>query len=163
LTFPLYARQMRLPDNSMHTLPPVSLEAMNLINCLLARKEARLCSRKYRENEPRHRVRSRYQAARPNAHFVFENDASGIKRHPFFDGVYWDQLHLQVPPFVPRILKNDHIAMYFEDEKDILGSYTGTTSRARDKILRDPEHGNTAMEVRKQCAFLGYTYRRPQY
>jgi protein-serine/threonine kinase len=154
---------MQFADNSMQTLPPVSLEAMNLINCLLARKEVRLCSKKYRDNEPRSRIRSHLQTTRPNAYFVFENDASGIKRHPFFADVNWDQLLAQVPPFIPRIMKNDHIAMYFDDEKDILGSYTGTTLRARDKVLRDPEHGSTALEVRKQCAFLGYTYRRPRY
>lgn len=33
--------------------------------------------------------------------------------------------------------------------------------RARDKILRDPQLGKTAMALRKRRAFLGYTYRRP--
>lgn len=34
--------------------------------------------------------------------------------------------------------------------------------RARDKILRDDRVGTKAMEMRKQGAFLGYTYRRPK-
>lgn len=34
--------------------------------------------------------------------------------------------------------------------------------RARDKILRDDSAGAKAMEMRKQGAFLGYTYRRPK-
>lgn len=34
--------------------------------------------------------------------------------------------------------------------------------RARDKILRDRRTGKTAMEIRKQSVFLGYTYRRPK-
>lgn len=34
--------------------------------------------------------------------------------------------------------------------------------RARDKILRDDSVGAKAMEMRKQGAFLGYTYRRPK-
>lgn len=33
--------------------------------------------------------------------------------------------------------------------------------RARDKILRDPALSRKVMEMRKQKAFLGYTYRRP--
>jgi hypothetical protein len=33
--------------------------------------------------------------------------------------------------------------------------------RPRDKILRDKRHGRAALEIRKQGAFLGYTYRRP--
>ncbi|KAF2402524.1 kinase-like protein [Trichodelitschia bisporula] len=32
--------------------------------------------------------------------------------------------------------------------------------RARDKILRDPKTARAALEVRRQGAFLGYTYRR---
>jgi protein-serine/threonine kinase len=34
--------------------------------------------------------------------------------------------------------------------------------RPRDKILRDPVTGPTAMAERKAKAFLGYTYRRPE-
>lgn len=34
--------------------------------------------------------------------------------------------------------------------------------RARDKILRDPATGKTALDLRKKGAFVGYTYRRPK-
>ncbi|OQO11649.1 hypothetical protein B0A48_03376 [Cryoendolithus antarcticus] len=34
--------------------------------------------------------------------------------------------------------------------------------RPRDKMLRDPKMGKEVMEIRKQKAFFGYTYRRPQ-
>ncbi|KAJ5661861.1 uncharacterized protein N7477_009477 [Penicillium maclennaniae] len=34
--------------------------------------------------------------------------------------------------------------------------------RPRDKILRDKKAGRAALEIRKQGAFLGYTYRRPK-
>ena len=33
--------------------------------------------------------------------------------------------------------------------------------RPRDRMLRDKEVGRTVLELRKQGAFLGYTYRRP--
>lgn len=34
--------------------------------------------------------------------------------------------------------------------------------RPRDKILRDRKVGKVALEIRKRCVFLGYTYRRPR-
>ena len=35
--------------------------------------------------------------------------------------------------------------------------------RPRDRVLRDKEAARTALEIRKQGAFLGYTYRRPNF
>ena len=35
------------------------------------------------------------------------------------------------------------------------------TTRPRDRILRDELYGRDAMKLRKQHAFLGYTYQRP--
>ena len=119
---------MRLPDDKPQLLPPVSTEAMHLINALLSPKQFRLCSRKYRENEPRGKRRAtRHGGPGPNAYFVFDNDASDIKRHPFFRGVNWDEIHLERPPFVPHILGDEPITIYFEDEKDILGSMDEST------------------------------------
>ena len=34
--------------------------------------------------------------------------------------------------------------------------------RARDKVLRDKEVSRKVLDIRKQGAFIGYTYRRPQ-
>lgn len=35
--------------------------------------------------------------------------------------------------------------------------------RPRDKLLRDPDVGRTVLEIRKKGAFMGYTYRRPNF
>ena len=35
--------------------------------------------------------------------------------------------------------------------------------RPRDKLLRDPDVGQTVLEIRKKGAFVGYTYRRPRF
>ncbi|KAF2478298.1 kinase-like protein [Lindgomyces ingoldianus] len=35
--------------------------------------------------------------------------------------------------------------------------------RPRDKLLRDPHVGRTVLEIRKKGAFMGYTYRRPDF
>jgi hypothetical protein len=93
---------------------------------------------------------------------VFDDDARDIKRHPFFRGINWKELHNRQPPFVPRIRGNQPITKYFEDEKEIMGSNSGheTKLRPRDKILRDEDCAAVAMEVRKKYAFFGYEYRR---
>jgi protein-serine/threonine kinase len=128
LNFPLHPRHIHLPDNTTKELPLVSSEAMHLINRLLSPKQFRLCSDKYRQNEPKSKRRLAYnpETAIPNAYFVFDDDASDIKCHPFFRGIKWDEFHLQCPPFIPQIRRDDSITRYFEDEKDILGSWTGT-------------------------------------
>ena len=35
--------------------------------------------------------------------------------------------------------------------------------RLRDKLLRDPEVGQTVLELRKKGAFINYTYRGPRF
>ena len=89
------------------------------------------------------------------------------------------------PPFIPRVKSADS-TKYFESEDEILGSsaddvhwphtpgkecigeldgakigHGKAPKRARDRLLRDPTTAQTVLEVRKQRAFLGYTYRRP--
>lgn len=113
-----------------------------------------------------------------------------IKNHPFFHGIPWSELYNVTPPFVPRVKSADS-TKYFESEEEILGSSVDEVDwpatppegnpmveldgvhggkkavgkaqkRPRDRLLRDPTIASTVMEVRKQRAFLGYTYRRPK-
>ena len=81
------------------------------------------------------------------------------------------------------------ITKYFDDEADILSAsdhldsesrevgaeeggggdaWAGVRAgkerkRPRDKVLRDPEVGRKALELRKKGAFVGYTWRRPRH
>lgn len=105
----------------------VSYDAMDLINSILQEKEHRLCSPKYKLNDYQHSKRCPGQliAARANkqsvdyqGHYVYSDDATDIKAHPFFNGLAWDRLHLSRPPFVPDIKGRDD-TKYFDDEEPI--------------------------------------------
>lgn len=102
----------------------VSYEAMDLINSILQEKEHRLCSQKYKFNDFQHSksIPGRLLALRANkqsrdyqGHYVYPNDATDIKAHPFFRGIIWERLHLSRPPFIPDIKNNDD-TKYFDDE-----------------------------------------------
>ena len=162
--------------------------------------------------------------------YVYADDATDIKAHPFFQGLSWDQLHLSRPPFVPDVKSRDD-TKYFDEEDPISDvddassyssaqeglepqvyedaisaaytkpaavaqtddNYTGKVNdmireenakldaaekeaaknkdkaatkekkRPRDKLLRDKQVGRQVLEMRKQGAFIGYTYRRPKH
>ena len=163
-------------------LDPPSWEAQDLIWKLLQSRNCRLGSRKYVINDLRMPIRSASNPVNSNrdtpsslGSHVFPNDAEDIKAHPFFEDIPWSRLHLQRPPFVPEVRPDQSITKYFESEKDIVNSEVDESSesgsqqiktkekkRPRDKLLRDPVVGKAALEIRKQTAFLGYTYRRPK-
>jgi hypothetical protein len=52
------------------------------------------------------------------SYWVYPNDAAEIKVHPFFRGIRWNELHLMVPPYIPRV-KDWEDTHYFDDWKDI--------------------------------------------
>lgn len=52
------------------------------------------------------------------APYVFPDDADDIKAHKWFRSISWDTIHLQTPPFVPRIRSADD-TQYFEDDERI--------------------------------------------
>ena len=111
--------------------------------------------------------------------------------HPFFRGVDWHSLHTVKPPFIPEGLSGSDDTKYFDEEDSCptLSVSLGSTDeqllrndspdvtrvsvpegevelkvkkRARDKLLRDPIHGKDLLDLRKEVAFWGYTYRRPK-
>lgn len=105
----------------------VSHEAKDIINKMLQEKEHRLCSKKYLLNDyeeaKRSYVRSGDSATNPDirdfqGHFVFPDDATDIKTHPFFQGIPWDRLHLTRPPEVPDV-KSRYDTKYFDEEEPI--------------------------------------------
>jgi hypothetical protein len=148
-------------------LPPVSAEAMHLINCLLRPKRIRLCSKIYRENERKCKRPSSRQTTElgHKAYFVFENDASDIKFHSFFRGVNWNELHLERPPFIPHIRGDEPITRYFEEEKDILGSWTEsalTLNNDDEQSLSDmpPDIAQKMLFLRQCPNNIGYKARQ---
>ena len=126
---------------------------MELINSLLQEREHRLSSTKYRQNDWEHSKRSPGQLvgkrADPTAqnylgNFVYPNDASEIKTHPFFGRIAWDRLHLTRPPFVPDVSGMED-TKYFDDEGDPISdvddaaSLTDNGEGASDQALKDKQ------------------------
>lgn len=93
------------------TLQP-SWAALDLMSCILVEKEKRLCTRQYELNDftmkllngwPQ-KVAIRDKSNRNYAgYFVYPDDGEDIKRHPFFNNINWNTMHLRRPPFVPRV------------------------------------------------------------
>ncbi|CAI0650659.1 unnamed protein product [Colletotrichum noveboracense] len=215
--------------------PPVSDACKDLINRLLLEKHHRLSSPQYRDQEGL--IRRQY---------VFPNDGSDIKRHPWFRGIKWSELRERTPQWLP-LIRGDLDTRYFEEDEPISDwsessssggqdgvdgneaipdriwlklrrslaacdyreehvvfvmkaikqpydstrlkqidrdidecfsrlSYDGKNGlkeyvrkygqkerkRPRDMLLRDPDTKDEVMQLRKQTAFLGYSWRKPR-
>lgn len=100
----------------------ISAEAIDLINQLLQEKEHRLSSSKYRVNDS---VTFRLAAKHPlynmdprnktyRGFYVYPNDATDIKNHPFFSCINWSEIHQAMPPFIPKV-KGWEDTRYFDD------------------------------------------------
>ncbi|KAL0939322.1 Serine/threonine-protein kinase cbk1 [Colletotrichum truncatum] len=209
----------------------VSENCLDLIVCLLQDKETRLSSPQYHYQDRQYRR----GVSQPPRKYVFPDDASDIKKHAWFRGIRWSDLHLRKPEWLPRIhsfldthyfeedepisdwsesvdsctaeeptdidgivlelqsvgFKPEHINFFVEaiDKpydstrlKQIdhnIDAYSRLSSkgkqcmkefvrryghkerkRPRDKLLRDPATKSEVMRLRKQMAFLGYSWRR---
>ena len=115
-------------------LPHASSDVRDLLRNLICYKDQRFCVSDIR------------------AHTWFTS-------HPGFD---WDKLIYQKAPWIPERRRPEDIACYFEPEEQI-GPMEDKFKKPRDKVLRDPICGPVAMEVRKQTAFLGYTFRKSDF
>ena len=85
-----------------------------------------------------------------------------LGRHVWFAGFEWHRLLCMQAPWVPQPRKPEDIACYFEPE-DQIGEMQDKYKRPRDKILRDPHCASVALDIRKQTAFMGYTFRKSDY
>ena len=104
---------------------PISFEALDLMLQLLQEKEIRLCSRKYDNNDFTRNMTAglhvrQFDKAHKDfrGHFVYPDDAVDLRRHAFFDGIDWQNLHVTKPPFVPRV-KNWEDTKYFDEEEPV--------------------------------------------
>ncbi|EOA83279.1 hypothetical protein ACJQWK_00278 [Exserohilum turcicum] len=113
----------------------------------------------------------------------FDDEAEIMSASDHLDSSSYDTL--AIPPFIPdpaTLATQDPTAPLFctpalNLPDDILHNSPNTIfppfqmlkrrkrekKRPRDKLLRDPEVGRAAMEIRKRGAFVGYTYRRPRF
>lgn len=89
----------------------ISGEAIDLISRILQERQYRLCSDQYEANDllagrhpsPRYLYSMDSRYADVTSYYVYPDDATGIKAHPFFKGIPWNELHLIQPPMIPRV------------------------------------------------------------
>ncbi|KAK1639070.1 kinase-like domain-containing protein [Colletotrichum phormii] len=215
--------------------PPVSRVCRQLIKDLLRDKDGRLSSPEYRNQDARRSWEKLQGYKRVPSQYVFNNDASEIKAHPWFRGVPWEAIRSSRPEWIPHIQSHADSHYFEEDEpisdwsdsmdseiverpenlddlrlrfvqhgfeSDVKGLTTEFVSkpydssklkrfdrdiddhafledaekaflkwyvrrvgrkehkRPRDKLLRDRWVKEEVLQMRKQTAFLGYSWRR---
>lgn len=165
----LQTRQKIMNHRTSLRFPPrprVSREAQDLITSLICEKEDRLGSR------------ASASTSRPNSILVGQrrsgflprdnammDGANEIKAHPWFRGIDFANIHRQKPPFVPE-LKSDADCRYFDQDIDdnplpppepVPGA--PPVEETKDPMLKDAVHGPQILEVRKQLAFQGWTFK----
>ncbi|MCJ1281772.1 hypothetical protein MMC26_001095 [Xylographa opegraphella] len=136
------------PTASTEKKYKVSHEAKDLVNRMLQEKEHRLCSSKYMVNDYEESKRSIVRSGDSTTnqdvkdfqgHFVFPDDATDIKTHPFFQGIPWDRLHLTKAPDVPDV-KNRYDTKYFDEDEPISDvDDASSTSSVQEQELRAQE------------------------
>lgn len=163
--------------------PKVSREAQDLITRLVCEKEDRLGSLSTASVS---RPNSLLQGSRQRSGFNAANSEPGrtaaggladgvedLMAHPWFRGIDWTTLHSSKAPFVPAL---SHAAdtKHFEDDigdeplpapgaaEAAKNGLPPPVDQPRDPMLRDKAHGQHLLEMRKQLAFVGYTFKSPK-
>ncbi|WVQ70619.1 hypothetical protein IAR50_000139 [Cryptococcus sp. DSM 104548] len=84
-----------------------------------------------------------------------------IKRHPWFKNIDWENLHRQTPPYSPNLYTDDDTRHFDEDIPSEPLAPPGTAQDSKDPLLRNKTHGAHLLEIRKQLAFKGWTFKSP--
>ncbi|WWC92044.1 uncharacterized protein L201_006998 [Kwoniella dendrophila CBS 6074] len=86
-----------------------------------------------------------------------------IKKHKWFEGIDWDNLHKQTPPYHPDLYAEDDTRHFDDDIPDEpLAPANGAAGNVtKDPLLRDKKHGEHLLEIRKSLAFKGWTFKSP--
>ncbi|MCJ1473352.1 hypothetical protein MMC13_002003 [Lambiella insularis] len=152
------------PSASTEKKYKVSHEAKDLVNRMLQEKEHRLCSKKYLLNDYEEAKRSPVRSGDPattsdvqdfQGHFVFPDDATDIKAHPFFQGIPWDRLHLTRAPEVPDV-KSRYDTKYFDEEEPISDvDDASSTSSVQEQELKAQEAYEEGIAAAYNAALAG--------
>ena len=115
---------------------------------MLQEKEHRLCSKKYLINDYEEEKRSharlgtttpKNQSQEFHGNFVFPDDATDIKAHPFFQGIPWDRLHLTKAPEIPDV-KSCYDTKYFDEDEPVSDvDDASSTSSLQEQVLKAQE------------------------
>ena len=131
-----FPRKVKYRRHGKDHIRQVSEDAIDLAWRMLQEKENRLCSKQYMLNDFKvqptasNGVKVFAFADKSSKNyagmFVYENDAEELKKHVFFHGIQWEQMHLQRPPFVPNVSDIED-TKYF-DEEDAVSAESSISS-----------------------------------
>ncbi|PWN53726.1 kinase-like protein [Violaceomyces palustris] len=156
--------------------PRVSREAQDFIQKLVCEREDRLGSTSTasvsRPNSVMNNARRSGFAAGGGqgggGGSGLQDGVEELMSHPWFRGLDWNNLHRVKAPFRPA-LSHPADTKHFEDDIEdeplpAPGAAEGQAQndQPRDPMLRDKEHGGKLLEMRKQLAFVGYTFKSPK-
>ncbi|GAC71701.1 NDR and related serine/threonine kinases [Moesziomyces antarcticus T-34] len=153
--------------------PRISREGQDFIARLVCEREDRLGST---ASASVSRPNSYLQSARRSgfANNGTASSGSGLQdgvedlmAHPWFRGIDWDNLHRMRPPFRPALSHAGDTKHFEDDIEDAPLPAPGAADnpnadQPRDPMLRDREQGPKLLEMRKQLAFVGYTFKSPK-
>ncbi|PLW11074.1 hypothetical protein PCANC_22965 [Puccinia coronata f. sp. avenae] len=146
------------------TSPRISQQGAHFIQSLLCDRKDRLGS------SVRPAVAQRNNQRNPASKWLnFEANiqregADELKAHPWFNEINFKTIHLEKPPFIPK-LQSETDTRYFEDDIDanplpLPGGAAKPTTR--DLLLGHSQYGADILETRKKHAFVGYTFKSPR-
>ncbi|KAH8915418.1 kinase-like protein [Atractiella rhizophila] len=168
-----WRQSLRFPPS-----PKISRKAQDLIEKLICEREDRLGYKgATSSSRPNSMIINQRRSGFINASggpapggmdFGLRDGAEDIKAHPWFKGIDFATIHLETPPFVPE-LKDPTDTRYFEDDIDAnplpapdANPNADPRDQTKDPMLKDRTHGQHLLEVRKQLAFQGFTFKRPK-
>lgn len=161
--------------------PKVSREAQDFISKLICERDDRLGSQATasvsRPNsllQGSRQQRSGFAGGAGNAEKPgLVDGVEELMAHPWFRGIDWTNLHQSKAPFVPA-LSHPADTKHFEDDIEdeplpapgaaeaAKNGQPAPIEQARDPMLRDKAQGQHLLEMRKQLAFVGYTFKSPK-
>jgi len=150
--------------------PKVSRDAMDFISKMICEKDDRLGSQ---SNASVSRPNSMIQGARRSGFVPGGNNSGGVvgglsdgvdelMNHPWLRGIDWNNIHRMKAPFKPA-LSHPADTKHFEDDIDdeplpapgaAEAGPNAPVEQPRDPMLRDKNHGQNLLEMRKQLAFV---------
>ncbi|SNX84477.1 related to CBK1 - Serine/threonine protein kinase involved in cell wall biosynthesis [Melanopsichium pennsylvanicum] len=157
--------------------PRISREGRDFISRLVCEKEDRLGST---ASASVSRPNSYLQSARRSGFNNNQGQSGGngsanglqdgveeLMSHPWFRGIDWNNLDRQRPPFRPALSHAGDTKHFEDDIEDATLPAPGAADnpnadQPRDPMLRDREQGQKLLEMRKQLAFVGYTFKSPK-
>lgn len=155
------------------TKPRISREGQDFIARLVCEREDRLGST---ASASVSRPNSYLQSARrsgfgnqgqSNTGSALQDGVEELMSHPWFRGIDWENLHRTRPPFRPALSHPGDTKHFEDDIEDEPLAAPGAANnpnadQPRDPMLRDQEQGPKLLEMRKQLAFMGYTFKSPK-